>query len=57
MYNADCVVKGSIQTVSDKSPIQKQLADLKLKKVIWTDKVDSSSTQIFEVQDALAIRF
>ena len=53
MYNADYVVRGSIQTVSDKSRLQMQLADLKLNKVIWTDKVDFSSNQIFEVQDRI----
>ena len=53
MYNADYVVRGSIQTVSDKSRIQMQLTDLKLNKVVWTDKVDFSSGQIFEVQDRI----
>ncbi len=53
MYNADYVVRGSIQTVSNKSRIQMQLTDLKLNKVVWTDKVDFSSGQIFEVQDRI----
>jgi len=51
MYNADYVVRASIQTFSDRSRIQMQLTDLKLNTVIWTDKVDFSAAQIFEVQD------
>lgn len=51
MYNADYVVRASIQTFSDQSRIQMQLTDLKLNTVIWTDKVDFSAAQIFEVQD------
>ena len=38
MYNADYVVRGSIQTLSDQSRIQMQLTDLELNKVVWTDK-------------------
>ena len=53
MYNADYVVRGSIQTFSDQSRIQMQLTDLNLNKVVWTDKVDFSSNQIFEVQDSI----
>ena len=53
MYNADYVVRGSIQTLSDQSRIQMQLTDLELNKVVWTDKVDFSSNQIFEVQDSI----
>ena len=53
IYNADYVVRGSIQTFSDQSRIQMQLSDLKLNKVIWTDTVDFSSNQIFEVQDSI----
>jgi len=52
-YNADYVVRGSIQTFSDQSRIQMQLSDLKLNKVVWTDKVDFSANQIFEVQDSI----
>jgi TolB-like protein len=52
-YNADYVVRGSIQTFSDQSRIQMQLSDLKLNKVVWTDKVDFSENQIFEVQDSI----
>jgi len=53
MYNADYVVRGSIQTISDKSRIQMQLTNLDSNKVVWTDKVDFSSDQIFEVQDSI----
>ncbi len=53
MYNADFVIRGSIQTVSDRSRIHIQLENLKLNKVVWTDKVDFSATQIFEVQDRI----
>jgi len=56
MYNADYVVRGSIQTLSDQSRIQMQLTDLKLNTVIWTDKVDFLSSQIFEVQDKIGDR-
>ena len=53
MYNADYVVRGSIQTFSGQSRIQMQLSDLSLNKVVWTDTVDFSSNQIFEVQDSI----
>ena len=53
MYNADYVVRGSIQTFSDQSRIQMQLTDLKLNKVLWSDKVDFSLNQIFAVQDSI----
>ena len=53
MYNADYVVRGSVQTISDQSRIQMQLTDLKLNKVVWSDKVDFSLNQIFEVQDSI----
>ena len=53
MYNADYVVRGSIQTFSDQSRIRMQLSDLSLNKVVWTDTVDFSSNQIFEVQDKI----
>ncbi len=53
MYNADYVVRGSIQTFSDQSRIRMQLSDLRLNKVVWTDTVDFSSNQIFEVQDKI----
>lgn len=53
MYNADYVVRGSVQTFSDQSRIQMQLTDLKLNKVVWSDKVNFSLNQIFEVQDSI----
>ncbi len=53
MYNADYVVRGSVQTISDQSRIQMQLTDLKLNKVVWSDKVDFSLNQTFEVQDSI----
>ena len=53
MYNADFVVRGSVQTFSDQSRIQMQLTDLKLNKVVWSEKVDFSLNQIFEVQDSI----
>ena len=53
VYNADYVVRGSVQTFSDQSRIQMQLTDLKLNKVVWSDKVDFSLNQIFEVQDSI----
>ena len=53
MYNADYVVRGSIQTFSDQSRIQMQLTDLKLNKVVWSDKVDFLLNQIFDVQDSI----
>ena len=49
-YNAQFVVRGSIQTVSDKSRINLQLSDLALNKVVWTDKISFSADEIFEVQ-------
>ena len=52
-YNANFVVRGSIQTFSNQSRIQMQLADLSLNKVIWTDKVDFAAEDIFEVQDKI----
>ena len=53
MYNADYIIRGSIQTLSGQLRMQMQLTDLKLNKVVWTDKVDFSSNQIFEVQDSI----
>ena len=53
MYNADYIIRGSIQTLSDQLRMQMQLTDLKLNKVVWTDKVDFSSNQIFKVQDSI----
>ena len=52
-YNAQFVVRGSIQTVSDKSRINLQLSDLSLKKVVWTDNISFSADEIFEVQDKI----
>ena len=52
-YNANFVVRGSIQTFSNQSRIQMQLADLSLNKVVWTDKVDFAAEDIFEVQDKI----
>lgn len=52
-YNADFVVRGSIQTLSNQSRIQMQLTDLSLNKVVWTDKVDFVAEDIFEVQDKI----
>ena len=52
-YNADFVVRGSIQTLSTQSRIQMQLTDLSLNKVVWTDKVDFVAKDIFEVQDRI----
>jgi tetratricopeptide (TPR) repeat protein len=53
MYNADYIIRGSIQTLSGQLRMQMQLTDLKLNKVVWTDKVDFSSNQIFKVQDSI----
>ena len=52
-YNANFIIRGSVQTLSNQSRIQMQLTDLSLNKVVWTDTVDFSSNQIFEVQDSI----
>ena len=52
-YNANFVVRGSIQTLSNQSRIQMQLTDLSLNKVVWTDKVDFAAEDIFQVQDKI----
>ncbi len=52
-YNANFIVRGSIQTLSNQSRIQMQLTDLSLNKVVWTDKVDFAAEDIFQVQDKI----
>ena len=52
-YNADFVIRGSIQSISNQSRIQMQLTDLSLNKVVWTDKVDFALEDIFKVQDKI----
>ena len=52
-YNANFIVRGSIQTLSNQSRIQMQLTDLSLNKVVWTDKLDFAAEDIFQVQDKI----
>ena len=53
LYNADFIVRGSVQSILNQSRIQMQLTDLSLNKVVWTDKVDFDPKEIFEVQDKI----
>ncbi len=50
-YNADYVIKGSIQTIVNQSRINLQLVDLKQNKVVWSDKEEFDLKDIFKVQD------
>ena len=52
-YNANFIVRGSIQTLSNQSRIQMELTDLSLNRVVWTDKVDFAAEDIFRVQDKI----
>ncbi|MGB0246860.1 MAG: adenylate/guanylate cyclase domain-containing protein, partial [Paracoccaceae bacterium] len=53
LYNADFIIRGSIQSVLNQSRIQMQLTDLSLNKVVWTDTVNFAPNEIFEVQDRI----
>jgi adenylate cyclase len=53
LYNADFIIRGSIQSVLNQSRIQMQLTDLSLNKVVWTDTVNFAPEEIFEVQDRI----
>lgn len=53
-YNADYVVRGSIQTFGQTSRINATLADLNQRKVVWSEKVDFDTDEIFQVQDQLS---
>jgi len=53
LFNADFIIRGSIQSVLNQSRIQMQLTDLSLNKVVWTDTVDFAPEEIFEVQDRI----
>ena len=50
-YNADYVIKGSMQTILNQSRINLQLVDLKQNKVVWSDKEEFDLKDIFKVQD------
>jgi TolB-like protein/class 3 adenylate cyclase len=52
-YNADYVIKGSIQTIVNQSRINLQLVDLKENKVVWSDKEEFDLNDIFKVQDEI----
>ena len=52
-YNADYVIKGSIQTIVNQSRINLQLVDLKQNKVVWSDKEEFDLKDIFKVQDEI----
>ena len=50
-YNADYVIKGSVQTIINQSRLNLQLVDLKQNKVVWSDKEEFDLKDIFKVQD------
>ena len=52
-YNADYVIKGSIQTIINQSRLNLQLVDLKQNKVVWSDKKEFDLKDIFKVQDKI----
>ena len=53
-YQADYVIRGSIQTFDDASRITITLADLKDQKIVWSDKIDFNISEIFKVQDQIS---
>jgi len=52
-YNADYVIKGSIQTILNQSRLNLQLVDLSQNKVVWSDKNEFDLKDIFKVQDKI----
>lgn len=52
-YNADYVIKGSIQTILNKSRLNLQLVDISQNKVVWSDKNEFDLKDIFKVQDEI----
>ena len=52
-YNADYVIKGSIQTILNQSRLNLQLVDLSQNKVVWSDKNEFDLKDIFKVQDEI----
>ena len=52
-YNANFIIKGTIQTVLNQSRLNLQLVDLKQNKVVWSDKNDFDLKDIFKVQDEI----
>ncbi len=52
-YNADYVIKGSIQTIINQSRLNLQLVDLSQNKVVWSDKNEFDLKDIFKVQDEI----
>ena len=53
-FQADYVVRGSIQTVGKQSRITVSLSDLAQDKVVWSNKLDFSMEEIFSVQDNIS---
>ncbi len=53
-YQADYVIRGSIQTFGDASRINITLADLIDQKIVWSDKIDFDISEIFKVQDQIS---
>ena len=53
-YEADYIVRGSIQSFGDKSRMTIEMTGLEEKKVVWTDSVDFSRNDVFKVQDNIA---
>ena len=52
-YNANFIIKGTIQTVLNQSRLNLQLVDLKQNKVVWSDKKEFDLKDIFKVQDKI----
>ena len=52
-YNADYVIKGSIQTILNQSRLNLQLVDISQNKVVWSDKNEFDLKDIFKVQDEI----
>ncbi len=52
-YNADYVIKGSIQTILNQSRLNLQLVHLSQNKVVWSDKNEFDLKDIFKVQDKI----
>ena len=53
-FQADYVVRGSIQTLGKQSRITVSLSDLAQDKVVWSDNRDFNMEEIFSVQDTIS---
>ena len=50
-FNVDFIVRGTIQTYGNRSRMNVSLADLAQNKVMWSDQIDFTIDEIFDLQD------